>query len=1447
MSASATKTGGVPVVGAVLRSIFGTRNERFVKRFLSRVEAINAFEPEMRGLTDAELRARTQTFRDRLAGGARSDEILIEAFAVGREAMDRAVGLRNAFNPEKKFDSSRLPEDVRALYESTKAEMESREPAESEGPYLGEPEAVSGWRQVDIPVEVYEAIRELHPESRPPFRARPFDVQLVGAMVLYQGKIAEMKTGEGKTIVAPLACYLAALEGLSCHVVTVNDYLVQRDRDWVAPFYTALGMTVGAIHPSHSQPEQVKRQMYQCDVVYGTTSEFGFDYLRDNMKRSVEQQVQRQRDFAIVDEVDSILIDEARTPLIISGPAFDDQPRYELADKLARHLVEKQRPWAKADEDVQACRRRIKGLEGDIRNARDASKKPAMQRQLEEARSQLPGLEAARDQHIQYYEVEMDKKQAHLTHHGIEEAQKVAQVGSFYVGDNIDVPHLMEQAIRAHVVYERDRDYIVMPLDNPQTGRKEPSVVIVDVFTGRPMIGRQWSDGLHQAVEAKEQVPIKQETQTVATITIQNFFKMYQRLAGMTGTADTEAQEFHDIYRLDVVVIPTNKPVIREDFDDTLFLTAKDKWDTIVDEIKAFHDVGRPVLVGTTSVEKSETLAQMLMKKHGVRHEVLNAKQHEREAHIVENAGQLGAVMIATNMAGRGTDIKLARIDREELLDHWRKRGLAPSSLTASATDEDVREAVYRKIAPKELGLSKKDVQDLDFADLELRLLRLWTTEHTWIDPRKADRMTVQELRDALDEHGRFLLHRIGWVDSIEQLGGLHVVGTERHESRRIDNQLRGRSGRQGDRGSSRFFVSLEDDLMKLFAGETTMKVLARLGMKEGDSIEHPMLSKSVERAQRKVEERNFQIRKNILEYDEIREVQRRKFYTLRQRVLDGRDIKGVIFENIEEAVADAVNKYLDRDYSYECVAEHARQKLALSIPHERLRGRDRTDIVDRLQGVARDEAGAEIGLTVGEYMPDDALPEDYDLTALSNWASKELEADLKPSEMREMTRRDIEEALLDAATDKIERTDLTGVLIFMEEGYGVSELCRWAKGKFGVEIDPGEITAELEKDEGDPVGLITGKAHERYEEREVVYPVTFALEMTSSLMQQDPDLAAKRLVRWANVRYGMGWDESVVRTKTPQQVQRELLDASKRFVESDALDQHMRDALACIDDDALENHVRERYDIALPDRIRGLEGEAREDAIRALVEGVLRSEMIQFERVVLLDTLDSAWKDHLREMDHLQGAIGFRSFSQQDPRIEFKREGSRLYEHMEKVIRDRVTEYVFKLRLSPAQSQQPQQRPPQRPPMAAAQGQPQGQQAPAGSPPQGRDHYQGAEPATNPQPGVGFSSITGPGFSTAAAAPPQRAAERSTPPDQAPATTAKQTSRLRRAEGEARQAEASQEETSQPQQRPEAKREPIVNEEPKVGRNDPCPCGSGLKYKKCCGAPGGAAATEEE
>ncbi len=1327
----------IPLVGPIINKLFGSRNERFVKRYTTRVDQISAQESDIRSLTDEQIRAKTVDFRERFKQGESAGDLLIDAFAVAREAMDRAVGIRNIFDPKHReaFPADQLPANIKALYDQTLAKIDAAQDRAPEGDLLGGEEPVPAWQWIDIPLEIYDAVRELFPESRPPFRARPFDVQLIGGVVLYQGRVAEMKTGEGKTIVAPLAAYLASIEGFKVHVVTVNDYLVQRDRDWTFPYFHALGLTIGAIHPSHMQSEDIKRRMYECDLVYGTTAEFGFDYMRDNMKRSVDQQVQRVREYAIVDEVDSILIDEARTPLIISGPAHEDQPRYELADNLAKQLVEIQKPWTDADKNVDQCKNLIKGTEGDIRNAREKEAVPALQKKLEDANKQLPILQEARDQFVQYFEIEEERKTVHLTHRGTDEAQKQAGVGSFYVGENTDVPHLLEQALRAHAVYVKDKDYVILPVPDQQTGQTDMSIVIVDPNTGRPMYGRQWSDGLHQSIEAKEGVKVKQETQTVASITIQNFFKMYKKLAGMTGTADTEAQELHDIYGLDVVVIPTNVPVIREDHDDVVYLTEKDKWEAIVDEIKAFHDTGRPVLVGTTSVEKSEMLAKMLSKKYNINHNVLNAKQHEREANIVESAGHLGAVMIATNMAGRGTDIKLSKLSREQLREHWLKRSIAPRELSVEDDETTLRAKVFAKVAPTELGMNKRDVEQMSPDEIGLALLRHWAVKYTWLEEKKTQSMSADECRTALDEQGRFTLHRISWTESIEQLGGLHVIGTERHESRRIDNQLRGRCGRQGDQGSSRFFVALDDDLMRMFAGDTTTRILSRLGMKEGDAIEHPILSKSIVRAQRKVEERNFHGRKNILEYDEVMEHQRQDFYAQRQRALEGRDLREMIFDFVEAAAVNAVGRFLDKDYFAECVAEFAREKLNCSIPIDRLRGKDAEDMDRLIRREAVDDARHEIDVTIGEYLAEGSEPVDQDLAGFSRWAEDRFAVEIKAADVHEHSTAEIKAQLLNAASQQIDGADLEGIDQFLAENYGPLQLCKWLEHSLIVKLDP-EKVAEKETHE-EIVDLVLDKVRDAYDKREAEYPVDFQMQMTMARMRQSPEQAGAYLVEWVNKRYGLEWEDSILRTKMPQQIQDDLVRAQKQYIESGKLEQAIDAAVACKTSEQLVAHFKTEYDIELPHWVLRLQGEDREAQVRARVEGILRAELVQFERFVLLEVFDPAWKDHLYQMDQLRDTIGFRAFSQQDPRIEYKREGARMYQQLLETMRDRITEYLFRLRVVPQITPPGGQAGPSIPPN------PQPQPVGAGGP---RGNAGGATGGAGGAGGVG-GGIAGPGI----------------------------------------------------------------------------------------------------
>lgn len=622
-----------------------------------------------------------------------------------------------------------------------------------------------------------EALDQILPESFAVAREascrtlgmRPFDVQVVGGVVLHQGKIAEMKTGEGKTLVAVLPVYLNALTGRGVHVVTVNDYLARRDADWMGQVYRFLGLTVGCIQQEMGNEERQKA--YNCDVTHGQNNEFGFDYLRDNMKYRLEDMVQRGHHFAVVDEVDSILIDEARTPLIISGPSEERVDKYYAANSL------------------------------------------------------IPSLQKEQD-----YQVDEKQRTATLTEEGIARCEKMLNLQNLYDPANMEILHCLNQALMAHKLYHKDVEYMI----------KDGEVVIVDEFTGRVMPGRRWSDGLHQAIEAKENAKIQAENQTLATITFQNYFRLYEKLCGMTGTADTEAAEFDKIYKLDVVVIPTNKPMIRLDNADLVYRTEQEKWDAAADEIGERHEQGQPVLVGTVSIEKSEKMSALL-KRRGISHVVLNAKYHEKEAEIVAQAGRKGAVTIATNMAGRGTDILL---------------GGNPEGQARAKADPETQPEEYAKL--------------------------------------------VAQYHDVFErEH-----------DEVVGLGGLHILGTERHESRRIDNQLRGRAGRQGDPGSSRFYLSLEDELMRLFGGDRLKNMMGRLGMEEGVPIEHPWVTKSIERAQTSVEARNFEIRKHLLEYDDVMNKQRETIYGLRKRVLAKDNLKDYLFETADAILAWLIEEY---------------------------------------------------------------------------------------------------------------------------------------------------------------------------------------------------------------------------------------------------------------------------------------------------------------------------------------------------------------------------------------------------------------------------------------------------------------------------------------------------------------------------------------------------------
>jgi preprotein translocase subunit SecA len=618
---------------------------------------------------------------------------------------------------------------------------------------------------------------------------RHFDVQLIGGMVLNSGKIAEMKTGEGKTLVATLAAYLNGISGKGVHVVTVNDYLAKRDSEWMGRLYKFLGLSVGVI--VHGLDDDERRAAYAADITYGTNNEFGFDYLRDNMKFALEDYVQRPFNFAIVDEVDSILIDEARTPLIISGPTEDSTDKYYIIDRIIPQLKK-----------------------GEV---------------LEVEANTLSGK---RKQYTGDFTIDEKAKTATLTEEGVLRVEKLLKIDNLYDPNNMVVLHHVNQALRAHAMYKRDVDYVV----------KDGEIMIVDEFTGRLMPGRRWSDGLHQAIEAKEGVVIENENQTLATITFQNYFRMYEKLSGMTGTADTEAEEFHKIYKLEVVVIPPNRPLLRPDAPDVVYKTEKEKFIAAMEEIKGLHAKGQPVLVGTISIEKSEVLSELL-KKQGVPHNVLNAKQHEKEAEIVAQAGRKGMVTIATNMAGRGTDILLGG-NPDAMARQWRREN-------PDASDEEY--------AAKLAGFKE-----------------LCAKEH----------------------------------DEVIALGGLHILGTERHESRRIDNQLRGRSGRQGDPGSSSFYLSLEDDLLRIFGSERVAKIMDILKIEEGEAITHGMISRAIENAQKKVEAHNFDIRKHLIDYDDVMNKQREVIYTQRKEILAGQEIRASFLEMMDETIGDIVSQY---------------------------------------------------------------------------------------------------------------------------------------------------------------------------------------------------------------------------------------------------------------------------------------------------------------------------------------------------------------------------------------------------------------------------------------------------------------------------------------------------------------------------------------------------------
>ncbi|MGD0898472.1 MAG: SEC-C metal-binding domain-containing protein [Thermoguttaceae bacterium] len=1205
-----------------LTNLFGSSNARYLKKLQPTVAAINALEPKYQALTDAELKEQTAKFRKRLAGGETPDDLLVEAFAVCREAGRRFLGMRH------------------------------------------------------------------------------FDVQLMGGVVLHRGSIAEMVTGEGKTLVATLPAYLNALEGKGVHVVTVNDYLARRDMEWMGPLYLNLGLTVGAIQSQMGTAE--RQRSYECDITYGTNNEFGFDYLRDNMRDAAKgddsrpkdrQQVQGPLNFAVIDEVDNILIDEARTPLIISGPAHDDVTRYAKADRIARQL-------------------------------RKGS----------------------------HFEVNEKEHSAHLTDDGVRAAEQLAGVESFYTAGHMEWPHLIDNALRAHHLYKRDVNYIV---------NDAGEVVIVDEFTGRLMPGRNWSDGLHQAVEAKEGVTIKEEYQTLATITLQNFFKLYNKICGMTGTAMTEASEFWKIYKLDVIAVPTNRPLHRVNNPDVIYRTEREKYNAIADEIERMYkwdtvatgkgevvlgkitretddaveildresretctvprsqvreieQAGRPMLVGTVSIERSELISRMLDQR-GVPHQVLNAKHHQREAEIVAQAGRKGAVTIATNMAGRGTDIILG--GNPESMAWARLQEKYPTRLDVPAQEWD---ALVHEI----------------------------------------------ESREQMKAEGR----------EVAGMGGLHILGSERHEARRIDLQLRGRCGRQGDPGSSRFYLSLEDDLMRIFAGEWVKNILTRLGMKEGEAIESRMVSRRIEGAQKKVEERNFEIRKNLLEYDEVMDEQRKRVYGYRQRILEGANCKQLVLDMIRQQVARHLDQCLARDYGTETFAKWAGKELAVEFDARDFRAMDFSDAQQYALDQAERKAETQVFDAIEENLPSEVERDEWNWEALAKFANTRWHTSLRDRDLKQVGREHLAEFLVEKARAATRKVDLSPGAAFLEADFGIQSACGWIRHKFAIDLPPDEVR-DLPPEEFNET--VCRRAEAAYREKEIEYPVMAGLShFTTRDAGGHKRYDREGLVEWARQRFQVDFDLEDLKNRQRDEIRALLVEQSRRHADlatDPAAEVEAKLAEFFNGQPLSPKALREahedgrlaalagwmasdlRYPLS-PDAMVRMKPEILKNHLTAAVEAKFRPEMQRMERTLVLQLLDTAWKDHLLVMDHLRNSVGLRGYAQVDPKVEYKREGMRAFEQMWDSVDERVTELIFRME-------------------------------------QLDEGFVGST-------WTGGEAIHREAASAGEIASQQQAAIDGTQTDHKP--------------------------------------QPIRNRQQKVGRNDPCPCGSGKKFKNCCMRKGG-------
>ncbi|MFN8706553.1 MAG: preprotein translocase subunit SecA, partial [Planctomyces sp.] len=1019
------------------------------------------------------------------------------------------------------------------------------------------------------------------------------------------------------------------------------DYLARRDMEWMGPIYLNLGLTVGAIQ---SQMDSQERQRhYACDITYGTSNQFGFDYLRDNMKPTAEQQVQGRLDYAVVDEIDNILIDEARTPLIISGPAHDNLEKYPLADNIARQL----------------------------RNGVD-------------------------------FEVKEKDHTCHLTEEGVRRAEQLAGVESFYTAGNMEWPHLLDNALKAHHLYKRDVSYVV----------ERDEVVIVDENTGRKMEGRQWSDGLHQAVEAKEGVRIKEESQTLATITLQNYFRLYKKLAGMTGTAMTESEEFWKIYKLDVVAIPTNRPMQRINFPDNIYGTEKEKWNAVLEEICEVNKTGRPILVGTTSIELSEMLSGKLQRR-GVRHDVLNAKQHEREAEIVAQAGRKNAVTIATNMAGRGTDIVLG-----------------------GNPEHSAWEQLKEKYAS-----------------------RLEVPKFEW------DALT----KEIAEREGM-----IAEAKEVSVLGGLHVIGTERHDARRIDLQLRGRAGRQGDPGSSRFFISLDDKLMRLFAGDFVKRIMQWAGLTEGEPIISPMVTRRVEGAQKKIEEKHFDQRKNLLEYDEVMDEQRKRTYSYRQSILDGSDCRVLVLGMMDAQIDRSTAHYLDKNYRWDSIVQWVSQTLHLDVESSSIRDYR----FEELQVYLKDEGERQAEGLITEQLEinlpvDSEDRSDWNWVAMTKWANRHFGLNLNDRDLRKVDRAELCDMLLQEAQKAMARWDLSELQEFLHPQYPYRSLAGWANFHFMLTVKPEDFES---LDQKQVIEFLKSRIRARYDEKEVSYPVTVGMH---NFLSGDGSHGEKsnreRLARWATIRFGTQFDAEKFAAMTSDELYSELCSVSSKYLASrpdrSAVSQKLdaflgaaaQDPTTLLKEDKAAELIRWaaselRVTLSETDLKYATVGRARAAVLQGF-DRIYRPEMQQTERSVLLEILDTAWKDHLYFMGHLRQGIGFVGYAQKDPRTEYKREGRRAFNSMWDRIGEQVTQLIFRI-----EHESPNFVGSLWQITATAH-----DVAPPVEEPEARYETSGGG---EPEPGEAIRTV-----------------------------------------------------------------EPIVNFGPRVGRNDPCPCGSGKKYKKCCGS----------